>query len=1435
MGKTQRILSYLPPTFQPARQKSPLFSVVDAVGQRLLETDNLLVEVMRAHWVDFADEGADAIRDLGHMAALFALQPRPDEDVETFRKHLKSYIRTYLEGSATLPGVLRLAASTLALSLEDELEPGPNDPPYLLDVLHPGDDATFKLFGFKDAEASGLAPAPAHVVGRRDLSSGVDLSSGSTLVLALDGDIVASVDAAGDDPTATTLWEIARAINEGIDPELGLRVASHDSKTLVLTSPAAGPEAEIQIGNPNGDAADALLGAAPRFYQGNDAQPALVRGSIDHAPSGGVPLVDLSQDRYLRLAVDGGIVHEIDCSGADAAATTLDEVAAAINEVLGAEVANHDEHVLTLTSPTAGVGSRLDLFPAPAHDARHRLFGPAVRTQARGASEQRARLVGRADLSVGVDLSVRRLLRLGIDGGEPQEIDCAAIDPTATQLADIVQRINTTLGATVAAHDGRRLILTSPTSGAGGSIDVAAPEDPAADATDLLLGIVPRVYTGTPPGPAMIRGQIAPEEPLDLRIQRHLWLAIDGGETLLIDCAGADPARTTLQEIVDAVNEAAGTTIAFHQEGQLILQSPTAGATSSLVLRAPEIMTRRYFYTRGRVWEEAATSIFGFAAGSAAGRLPEPARLTGSVDLSRGADLRVNHTLQLQIDDREPVEINVANPARPLVTLLSQTKDQPPHWNIVDAINTALDAHVASERNGNLVLTSPTEGPQGRIALGVSIASDAGQVLFGLPPDSANLGRAAEQVRFVGLSDLARGLDVSETYMLRVGIDERPPTEIDLRTAVPANSPSILSPREIVEALNRVLGKDYASHDVRRVILTSRRSGSASKITIEPVGEHDATPLVFGLSEARSYTGRDGTAARLRGQVDLSPNVDLQVRRHLSLEIDGQLIADIDCAGAASATTTLAEIISRINAAAKQTVAGEQEGMLFIISPTTGAGSSVTLKQSTKADARQRLLGDTPSVVLGQPGQAAVLVGTTKLSRPIDLSQRAMIQLRVDNGEVREITCSGENPARTFPDEVVNAINAVFPGLATLDAEWHLVLSAALRIELLALRHFTVFEFSPVETRTEPQPVQFRTTWSVTNASVRDEPVEWVLYSLRGVDRPRLTRRDTRGWVRVNAVVPAEWTLHVRLLDDGQLQAWMDTPDGQHRDLTDVLDVYPSPDVLRLPIGESQWRYSDCFGARFNSAFFGSRPSRGRPRKLDVVPGHFAGGEVCQSPGIFNQSRFYDPDQPGTETVFGTQAELDHPVALSTFWYRTHQAGCFELQLPTDLPPQFGGRFNTARFTGPGVTYTAAIFDLPEDPQALDEQVKARPGMVTAHVTLIPDRLPAPNGVPLFDDIPVYDVPFKDDRPLVGGSKDQYARLYLRQPGVLGGVELRATDVGEWGNAITVSAPDSDVPGAFDVTVTYTGQDVFENARPKVAEQLAYARAAGVLAEVTRR
>src|SRR5271169_6045314 len=134
---TDRILGYLPPTFRAVPQPTALYAVVDAFGQQLLEAENSLGAVMLAHWVDQADKGAQFIADLNCFAALYGLAPRgaakdvarfqistcvpvsADETVEQFRAHLKRYVSTFIDGTVTVQGILRIVAEALDLDIAD--------------------------------------------------------------------------------------------------------------------------------------------------------------------------------------------------------------------------------------------------------------------------------------------------------------------------------------------------------------------------------------------------------------------------------------------------------------------------------------------------------------------------------------------------------------------------------------------------------------------------------------------------------------------------------------------------------------------------------------------------------------------------------------------------------------------------------------------------------------------------------------------------------------------------------------------------------------------------------------------------------------------------------------------------------------------------------------------------------------------------------------------------------------------------------------------------------------------------------------------------------------------------------------------------------------------------------------------------------------------
>lgn len=95
------------------------------------------------------------------------------------------------------------------------------------------------------------------------------------------------------------------------------------------------------------------------------------------------------------------------------------------------------------------------------------------------------------------------------------------------------------------------------------------------DATPRLFGVdsVVVVETG---GPAYFQSTVDLSRGINLSVVRHITLAVDNGPPRRIDCAGAEPARTRLEEIVAAINRAMGAPVAVAgkmNEGPLVLLS----------------------------------------------------------------------------------------------------------------------------------------------------------------------------------------------------------------------------------------------------------------------------------------------------------------------------------------------------------------------------------------------------------------------------------------------------------------------------------------------------------------------------------------------------------------------------------------------------------------------------------------------------------------------------------------------------------------------------------------------------------------------------------------------------------------------------------------------------------------------------------------------
>ena len=1124
--KTERILSYLPGTFRASPQRSALHALVDAFGTELLNAENSLAAIMQAHWVDHADRGADAIDDLAKIASLYGLAPysqpgsdsedRPcslppicDESVEEFREHLKRYVRTFLEGTITVQGILRIAAETLGLRVVDDYDGMDTWWARSSDALvttHPrGDDAALRILGRPSFTVHGHSAQPAQVIGSIDLGRQGDLRGASKLLLQFDGDDPLDVDLLKEaaDPASVDLRRIVQIINSAA----GADVARTDADRLVVTAASTGPESQLHIHEVADDAAPQVLGLASRTFRGNDAQAAQVQGVRDL--DGGV---DLSHKRYLRLVVDGAKTVEVDCAGPNPEQTMLAEIVDTVNDAMAEKIASHDGHYLVLTSPTVGFGSSIAIQRAAAQDAADRLLG-AVAPFHQGQDAQPARVTGARDLSGGVDLTERFNLQLDMGGGGSVGINCAGHDPPATSLQEIITAINAAFESDVAQHDGRSVTVTSPALGAESLIVVGTAPD--ADAAEAVFGLRPRSFAGSAATAARIVGEVDLSAGVNLFSQYHLSLAVDGGASIEADlrAESSDWSAVSLAELAAAINSAAGAPVAQDNGKNLVLVSPTMGGASSLTVSPLAELRRRRFVTRAPVRDDAAETIFGVVEADASGRPATQAQLVGQRDLSRGVDLRDKSYIRVAIDDHLGADIDCRGD-RPRATLVSEVVER---INTVLKDNLGLDmsaAKVASHNGVTLTLTSPSLGGESKIALEQPRAEDALDLLLGQNPGLVR-GQEATTVRFVSTRDLSDGIELVANAAIKLGIDD---AESAQEISLTGEEPGTVTLTQLMLAINQGLGMNVVTHDGRRLSLSSNREGSASRIEFAVPSGADVTVALFGVSAPRTYQGADALPARVAGTADLSAGADLGVARFLKVSINGGDVIDVDCSSSAADVTrvSLGEITDAINAAAQSEIATAEEGYLILTSPTKGFSSRIGLERYASGDARDLLFGDVESEVCGDDAAPASITGTVDLLSPVNLSQRSVLRIAVDGGHPFDLDVAGADPTNTYLGEIIDAINEKVPDMAATTDDDRLQIVSPTKgvnsqLNVLPVRQLELIEYPPVSACPLVVRVRHGDAWSVVNRGACATLAEIEISNEHGVAGPALVNRAS-GW-----------------------------------------------------------------------------------------------------------------------------------------------------------------------------------------------------------------------------------------------------------------------------------------------------------------------------------
>ena len=95
------------------------------------------------------------------------------------------------------------------------------------------------------------------------------------------------------------------------------------------------------------------------------------------------------------------------------------------------------------------------------------------------------------DLSQNIDLSKKYLIKLSVDGRPPVTVDVRGDSPGDTRIGEIVSKINQRMSYTLARTilGGAVVQLVSPTAGLSSSIEILETDDPALNASELVLGL----------------------------------------------------------------------------------------------------------------------------------------------------------------------------------------------------------------------------------------------------------------------------------------------------------------------------------------------------------------------------------------------------------------------------------------------------------------------------------------------------------------------------------------------------------------------------------------------------------------------------------------------------------------------------------------------------------------------------------------------------------------------------------------------------------------------------------------------------------------------------------------------------------------------------------------------------------------------------------
>jgi len=116
VSRLERISGRLPRIYQSAEEKALIFFLVQAVDKQLNKAEEVITEVMKAHWVDTAKK-----EELDEMSTLLGSKRMPEENDANLKGRLKRTVEEY-KGGGTISIIRERVKELLNSDKKDDFE-----------------------------------------------------------------------------------------------------------------------------------------------------------------------------------------------------------------------------------------------------------------------------------------------------------------------------------------------------------------------------------------------------------------------------------------------------------------------------------------------------------------------------------------------------------------------------------------------------------------------------------------------------------------------------------------------------------------------------------------------------------------------------------------------------------------------------------------------------------------------------------------------------------------------------------------------------------------------------------------------------------------------------------------------------------------------------------------------------------------------------------------------------------------------------------------------------------------------------------------------------------------------------------------------------------------------------------------------------------------